>query len=52
MQATPGEIGRDVERPGDLYEKKENYQEIRKLNFYPRIIMNNHSSQLLPQQNT
>ena len=45
MQATPGEIGRDVERPGDMYERKENYQEIKKLNFYPRVVMNNHSTQ-------
>jgi hypothetical protein len=26
LQATPGEIGMDVEKPGEIYEKKETYQ--------------------------
>jgi WD40 repeat protein len=49
LQAAPGEMGRDIEKPGDVYEKKETYQEIKKIIFHARIIMNNHASQ---QQNT
>ena len=46
LQATPGEMGRDVEKPGDIYEKKETYQEMRKIVFHPRVLMNNHASQI------
>lgn len=45
MQATPGEMGRDLERPNDMYERRENYEEIKKIGFHTSIIMNNHASQ-------
>lgn len=46
LQATPGERGRDLEKPADTFEKRETYQEIAKFNFDPKIIMCNHASQL------
>ena len=51
LQATPGEMGRDVERPGDIYEKKETYQEMRKIVFHSRVLMNNHASQFMLPNN-
>lgn len=43
LKANPGELGRDLESDGDLYDGKDNYKIISKISFHHRIIMSNHS---------
>jgi WD40 repeat protein len=47
LQATPGEIGMDIEKPGEIYEKKETYQQLKNLQFHPNTVLSSHASQVI-----